>query len=60
MNCGLDLMHPAVALDACLAMIGATPEWPKLLAYGVATVAIAGFIVLCALMLISAIWRKEG
>ena len=50
MNCGIDLMHPAVALDACLAVINNTPNWPQLLAYGVATVAI--FL----LLIVTAIW----
>lgn len=59
MNCGIDLMHPAVALDACLAVISNTPHWPEHLARGVAAVAIALFLVLVILMIINTM-RKEG
>lgn len=52
MSCGIDLMHPAVALDACLAVINATPNWPQLLAYGVATVAILALLVVTALWVV--------
>ena len=52
MNCGIDLMHPAVALDACLAVINNTPNWPQLLAYGVATAAILGLLVVTAIWVV--------
>ncbi len=61
MNCGLDLMHPAVALDACLAVIRATPNWPQLLAYGVATAAIIALIVVMIVwVVIEAVRRANG
>jgi len=58
MNCGLDLMYPAMALDACLAVIRATPNWPQLLAYGVASAASAAFVVVMIVWVIAEALRR--
>lgn len=52
MNCGVDLMHPAVAMDACMTIIRNTPNWPQLLAYGVGTVALVLFAITVTIMVI--------
>jgi vacuolar-type H+-ATPase subunit I/STV1 len=52
MNCGIDLTNPRAAFDACLSIINSTPSWPQLLALGVASAALAGFLAIVLVLLL--------